>query len=364
MPGLAQPIHGLAQLRGGHHGRVVGRADADRVQHRGPAAAARTPTRPRPSTASRRSSGRCPSPGRGRSRQPAALVSASGRSHCETSAASTIRSPTRGSGNPATPRRSRPITDRLITQRASRVGEPGAVVADLGQYSGAGQRGEPGHARDDRRVRMLGEGWGVSSRSGGRSSCQNATALDRAKGPHPRPPGLAQGDRRHPPRPADPLLVPARPGDPGKPRLTWADASSILLVVPRRLPSSGTRSGKNLARARRPAARVAPGPGDRPDLDDREIATGVVRPRSAPGRGGQQAEAHLRRRCRRPRPRSATGAHSAGVAAGAGRHRRVHVTRSVSPGLASTGAAPSYSWISPRTTDGVRFAAGRDPGRG
>jgi hypothetical protein len=39
-----------------------------------------------------------------------ALVSASGRSHGETSTASTIRSPTRGSGNPATPRRSRAIS--------------------------------------------------------------------------------------------------------------------------------------------------------------------------------------------------------------------------------------------------------------
>ena len=55
----------------------------------------------------------------------------------------------------------------------------------------------------------------------------------------------------HLPR-TSPLLVPAGPGDPGKPRLTSADASSIVLVVPRRLPSSGTRSGKNLARARRP----------------------------------------------------------------------------------------------------------------
>jgi hypothetical protein len=43
---------------------------------------------------------------------------------------------------------------------ASRVGEPGAVVADLGHCSGAGQRGEPGHAGDDGRVRMLGEAFG------------------------------------------------------------------------------------------------------------------------------------------------------------------------------------------------------------
>ena len=82
-------------------------------------------------------------------------------------------------------------------------------------------------------------------------------------GPHPRPPGLAQGDRRHPPRPADPLLVPAGPGDPGIPRLTWADTSSILLVAPRRLPSSGTRSGKNLARARRPGRPGGPRAGSR-----------------------------------------------------------------------------------------------------
>ena len=84
-----------------------------------------------------------------------------------------------------------------------------------------------------------------------------------------------QGDRRahRVGRSAVPLLVPALPGDQGKPRLTWADASSIVLVVPRRLPSSGTRSGKNLARARRPGRPGGPGPGDRPDLDDHEIAT-------------------------------------------------------------------------------------------
>ena len=39
VPGPAQPIHDLAQLRGGHRGRVVGGSEADRVQHRGPAAA-------------------------------------------------------------------------------------------------------------------------------------------------------------------------------------------------------------------------------------------------------------------------------------------------------------------------------------
>ena len=38
-PACAQPVHGLAQLGGGHRGRVIGRAEADRVQHRGPAAA-------------------------------------------------------------------------------------------------------------------------------------------------------------------------------------------------------------------------------------------------------------------------------------------------------------------------------------
>jgi hypothetical protein len=40
---------------------------------------------------------------------------------------------------------------------ASGVGEAGAVVADLGQDAGAGQRTEAGHADEDRRVRVLGK---------------------------------------------------------------------------------------------------------------------------------------------------------------------------------------------------------------
>ena len=47
-----------------------------------------------------------------------------------------------------------------------------------------------------------------------------------------------------------------------------------------------------------------------------------------------------------------------------GRHRQVRVTRSASPGRRRPGAAPSYSLISPPTTDGARFAAGRDPRQG
>jgi predicted acylesterase/phospholipase RssA len=103
-----------------------------------------------------------------------------------------------------------------------------------------------------------------------------------------------------------------------KPRLTSADASSILLVVPRRLPSTGTRSGKNLARARRPAAGVAPGPGDPP------------RPRRSAGRGTS------RRRCRRP-GQVARRELTAGVIAGAGRHRRNTGPAACPRGLASTG---------------------------
>jgi hypothetical protein len=37
------------------------------------------------------------------------------------------------------------------------VGEAGAVVADLGEDAGAGERAEPGQAGDDPGVRVLGE---------------------------------------------------------------------------------------------------------------------------------------------------------------------------------------------------------------
>jgi hypothetical protein len=43
---------------------------------------------------------------------------------------------------------------------ASGVGEAVAVVADLGQDAGAGHFGEPGHAGDDRGVRVLSEAFG------------------------------------------------------------------------------------------------------------------------------------------------------------------------------------------------------------
>jgi hypothetical protein len=47
---------------------------------------------------------------------------------------------------------------------ASGVGEPGAVVTDLGQHPGAGHLGQAGHAGDDRRVRMLDEAFGGGGR--------------------------------------------------------------------------------------------------------------------------------------------------------------------------------------------------------
>ena len=40
VPGLTQPVHDLAQLGGGDRGGTVGGTQTDRVQHRGPAAAA------------------------------------------------------------------------------------------------------------------------------------------------------------------------------------------------------------------------------------------------------------------------------------------------------------------------------------
>jgi hypothetical protein len=122
----------------------------------------------------------------------------------------------------------------------------------------------------------------------------------------------------HSSTPPTPLLVPAGPADPGKPHLSWASARSTVLVAPRRLPSSGAGSGKNLARARRPGLPGGPWAGDRlsmiaktPDeSNDRRPAPGhgaVSRPSHIPVAGAvaphHAARRELRRlwgSCRRP----------------------------------------------------------------
>ena len=153
------------------------------------------------------------------------------------------------------------------------------------------------------------------------------------------------------------------PGDPGQPRLTWPDASSTVLVIPRRLPSSGAGSGKNLARARRPGRPCGPG-------QQTDSTLMIMKPSqeshgrwSAPGRGGQQAEAHPGAGAVAP-DHARDGSYASWGSCRCRAASSVPVTRSVSPGLASTRAAASSRWTSPRTTDGVRFAAGRDPGPG
>ena len=55
----------------------------------------------------------------------------------------------------------------------------------------------------------------------------------------------------HPSTPPTPLLVDAGPGDQDRWHLTSADANLILLIIPHKLPLSGTGSGKDLTRLRR-----------------------------------------------------------------------------------------------------------------
>ena len=147
------------------------------------------------------------------------------------------------------------LTDLLQAER----GRPAAPAAARHHLGGGDRAARLGSTTTTWTSRGRADG----ARGGVRQDSHCAGALH-----HPRRPADLHGRRdqlcQHPASAAAPEHLPrarqpqvlywylATPATRGNRNLSWAGAGSITLVDPHRLPSPGTLSGKNLARARRP----------------------------------------------------------------------------------------------------------------